>query len=121
MAEKFDITVIGAGPGGYAAAIRSAQLGKSVALVEKENIGGTCLNCGCIPSKALLASAHTLLAAKHSSLMGIDITGVNINWPKMQGRKDAIIAGFKKGLAGLVQSYKVKIFQGTAIAKPHPQ
>ena len=73
MSEKFDVVVIGAGPGGYAAAIRCAQRGVSVAVVEKNFFGGTCLNCGCIPSKALLASAHTLLLAKGAAMMGVDV------------------------------------------------
>ena len=115
MAESYDVVVIGSGPGGYAAAIRCAQKGASVAMVEKDFIGGTCLNCGCIPSKALLASAHTLLMAKHAATMGVDITSATPNWPKMQARKDAIVTGFRKGLTGLIQSYKVKILKGRAI------
>ncbi|MHC4461264.1 MAG: dihydrolipoyl dehydrogenase [Planctomycetota bacterium] len=115
MAEKFDCLVIGSGPGGYAAAIRCAQRGASVALVEKEYIGGTCLNCGCIPSKALLASAHTLLLAKHAVLMGVDVPSATANWPKIQTRKDNIVTAFRKGLTGLIQSHNVKILQGRAI------
>jgi len=68
MAEKFDCVVIGSGTGGYAAAIRCAQRGASVAIIEKAVVGGTCLNHGCIPSKALLASAHTLLTAKQAAI-----------------------------------------------------
>ena len=115
MAEKFDVVVIGSGPGGYAAAIRCAQRGASVAVVEKGFIGGTCLNCGCIPSKALLASAHTLLSVKHAAMIGVDVTSATANWPKMQARKDAIVAGFRKGLTGLIQGHKAKILQGRAI------
>jgi dihydrolipoamide dehydrogenase len=115
MAEKFDCIVIGSGPGGYAAAIRCAQRGASVAIVEKEHIGGTCLNCGCIPSKALLASAHTLLLAKHAVLMGVDIPSATANWPKIQTRKNGIVTAFRKGLTGLIQSHKVKIVQGRAV------
>jgi dihydrolipoamide dehydrogenase len=115
MAEKFDCVVIGSGPGGYAAAIRCAQRGASIAIVEKEHIGGTCLNCGCIPSKALLASAHTLLLAKHAVLMGVDIPSATANWPKIQTRKDGIVTAFRKGLTGLIQSHKVKIVQGRAV------
>jgi dihydrolipoamide dehydrogenase len=115
MAESYDVVVIGSGPGGYAAAIRCAQRRASVAVVEKELIGGTCLNCGCIPSKALLASAHTLLSAKHAAMMGVDIASATPNWPKMQARKEAIVAGFRKGLTGLVQSHGIKIFRGRAI------
>ncbi len=115
MSESFDVVVIGSGPGGYAAAIRCAQRGASVAVVEKSFIGGTCLNCGCIPSKALLASAHTLLSIKHAALMGVDVASATANWPKMQARKDAIVAGFRKGLTGLIQSHKAKILPGRAV------
>jgi len=116
MAENFDVVVIGGGPGGYAAAIRCAQKGASAALVEKAEMGGTCLNRGCIPSKALLGSAHFLMLAKHANLMGLEIDSVRPNWAKMQARKDAIVAGFRKGVTGLVQSNKIKIFQGRGIA-----
>lgn len=115
MAEKFDVTVIGSGPGGYAAAIRCAQKGAAVAIIEKENIGGTCLNRGCIPSKTLLASAHILITVKNAGEFGVDVENPKVNWPKMQARKDAIVAGVKKGLTGLIQSNKIKIFQGQGI------
>ncbi|MBW8042284.1 MAG: dihydrolipoyl dehydrogenase [Planctomycetes bacterium] len=115
MSESFDVVVIGSGPGGYAAAIRCAQRGASVAVVEKNLIGGTCLNCGCIPSKSLLASAHALLSIKHAALMGVDVASATANWPKMQGRKNAIVTGFRNGLTGLIQSHKVKILPGRAV------
>ncbi|MBN2182176.1 MAG: dihydrolipoyl dehydrogenase [Sedimentisphaerales bacterium] len=115
MSEKFDVVVIGSGPGGYSAAIRCAQKGATVAVVEKSFIGGTCLNCGCIPSKTLLASAHVLLLMKHASLMGVDVQSAVPNWPNIQKRKDAVVAGFRKGLTGLIQSNKIKIFAGKAI------
>ena len=115
MAETFDVVVIGSGPGGYYAAIRCAQNGATVAIVEKAEIGGTCLNRGCIPSKALLASAEVLLQAKAAGAMGVDIAGVSPNWLKMQQRKDAIVGGFRKGLAGLLQANKVKVFAGNAV------
>jgi dihydrolipoamide dehydrogenase len=115
MPEKFDVVVIGSGTGGYAAAIRCAQRGATVAVVEKSFIGGTCLNCGCIPSKALLASAHTLLSIKHAALMGVDVASATANWTKMQQRKDAIVAGFRKGLTGLIQSHKAKVLPGRAV------
>ncbi len=115
MAESFDVVVIGSGPGGYAVAIRCAQRGASVAVVEKELIGGTCLNRGCIPSKALLASAHTLLLTKHAVLMGVDVSLATPNWPKIQTRKDTIVTAFRKGLTGLIRSHKVKILQGRAV------
>jgi len=115
MSESFDVVVIGSGPGGYAAAIRCAQRGASVAVVEKDLIGGTCLNRGCIPSKTLLASAHTLLVIKHAAMMGVDVQPATANWPKIQARKDAVVAGFRKGLTGLIQSHKVSIIRGRAV------
>ncbi|MHC4120164.1 MAG: dihydrolipoyl dehydrogenase [Planctomycetota bacterium] len=115
MAESFDVVVIGSGPGGYAVAIRCAQTGASVAVIEKNLVGGTCLNCGCVPSKTLLASAHTLLLTKHAAMMGIDIPSATANWPKIQARKDAVVTGFRKGLTGLIGSHKVKIIPGRAV------
>jgi dihydrolipoamide dehydrogenase len=115
MAENYDVLVIGSGPGGYAAAIRCAQRGASVAMVEKGFIGGTCLNRGCIPSKALLASAHTLLLTKRAAMMGVEIASAAANWLKIQARKDAIVSSFRKGLAGLIESNKIKIFRGRAV------
>jgi dihydrolipoamide dehydrogenase len=117
MNESFDVAVIGSGPGGYSAAIRCAQRGASVAIAEKDLIGGTCLNCGCIPSKTLLASAHTLLMIKHASMMGIDAGPATPNWPKIQARKDAIVAAFRKGVTGLLQANKIKLFPGRAVVK----
>jgi dihydrolipoamide dehydrogenase len=86
-----------------------------VAVIEKDFVGGTCLNCGCIPSKTLLASAHTLLLMKHAALMGVDVPSATPNWPKIQARKDAIVAAFRKGVTGLIESHKVKIIQGRAV------
>ncbi len=115
MAERFDVVVIGSGPGGYAAAIRCAQRRVSVAVIEKDLVGGTCLNCGCIPSKTLLASAHTLLLARQAAVMGIDVPSATANWPRIQARRDAVVTGFRKGLTGLIQSHKVKIIAGRGI------
>jgi len=112
MAESFDVVVIGGGPGGYAAAIRCAQKKASVALVEKGEMGGTCLNRGCIPSKALLGSVHFLTLARHANLMGLEIGDVKPNWTKMQSRKDAIVMGFRKGVSGLLQSNGIRLFEG---------
>jgi dihydrolipoamide dehydrogenase len=115
MAESYDVVVIGSGPGGYAAAIRCSQKGASTAVVEKNLVGGTCLNCGCVPSKTLLASAHTLLMFKNANLMGIDVGAPTPNWPKIQARKDAIVKAFRKGVTGLIGSHKVKIIPGRAV------
>ncbi len=117
MAECFDVVVIGSGPGGYYAAIKAAQKKATVAVIEKDLMGGTCLNRGCIPSKALLASAEVLLQARSAAAVGVDIPSASPNWPKMQQRKDAIVAGFRKGLTGLMQANKVKVFTGRGVVK----
>jgi len=114
MAERFDVVVIGAGPGGFRAAKRCAQRGASVAMIEKEYVGGTCLNWGCIPSKTLLASAHLLLRARHASEMGIDIPSATPNWPKIQQRREAIITGIRKGMLGTVKAGKITYIEGHA-------
>jgi len=115
MAERFDVVVIGAGPGGFRAARRCAQRGASVAVVEKEYLGGTCLNWGCIPSKTLLATAHLLLRARHADEMGVDIPSATPNWPKIQQRREAIIVGSRKGMAGTVKAHKMTHIEGRAI------
>ena len=116
MSEDFNVIVIGSGPGGYAAAIRCVQKGASVAVVEKAEVGGTCLNRGCIPSKALLGSAHFLRLAEKAELFGVQAESFQPNWPKIQTRKDVIVASFRKGLSGLLKSNKVTIFEGKGIA-----
>ena len=114
MSDRFDVVVIGAGPGGFRAAKRCAQAGASVACIEKEFIGGTCLNWGCIPSKALLSSAHALLSAKTAAQIGVDIPTATPNWPNIQQRKDAIVSGFRKGMAGSAQGNNVTMVYGKA-------
>ncbi len=115
MAETFDVVIIGSGPGGYFTAIRCAQKGALVAVIEKAETGGTCLNRGCIPSKTLLASAEVLLQAKRAAAMGIDIPSALPNWDKIQQRKDVIVLGSRKGLSSLLQANKVKLFTGNGI------
>ncbi len=115
MAQQYDVAVIGAGPGGYSAAIRAAQNNLKTIIFEKQYMGGTCLNVGCIPSKALLGSAHFLTLARHANLMGLDIQGLSPNWKKMQARKDAIVTGFTKGVTGLVQANNIDLVEEKAI------
>jgi dihydrolipoamide dehydrogenase len=86
-----------------------------VTVVEKDFIGGTCLNYGCIPSKALLASAQTLLMTRRAASMGVDIQSVAPNWSRMQDRKGAIVAGFRKGLTRLIESNRIRIVKGRAV------
>ncbi|WP_316353527.1 dihydrolipoyl dehydrogenase [Candidatus Trichorickettsia mobilis] len=116
--ENYDVIVIGGGPGGYVAAIRCAQLGKKVALVEKEHLGGVCLNWGCIPTKALLKSAEMLYHIKHAQDFGIDIAGYKIDIKQMVARSRRISSQLTGGIKGLLKKNKVNVFEGTAqIAK----
>lgn len=120
MSEKFDVIVIGAGPGGYVAAIRAAQLGLKTACVEKWTnesgkavLGGTCLNVGCIPSKALLESSHKLEEARHDfDLHGIQVKDVAMDVSKMQARKDNIVKNLTGGIASLFKANGVTSIHG---------
>ena len=113
MTEQFDVIVIGAGPGGYVAAIRAAQLGLKTACVEKgETLGGTCLNVGCIPSKALLESSEKFEDANHEfAKHGIDVK-VALNLPNMMKRKTEVVSGLTKGIEGLFKKNKVTWLKG---------
>ncbi len=115
MNKHYAIAVLGAGPGGYVAALKAAQLGASVAIVEKEQLGGTCLNYGCIPSKALLGSAELMHHVQHAAEMGIDVpAGTTVNWAKIQSRKDKVLQTLRTGIKGLLGARKVTIYQGRA-------
>ncbi len=110
----FDVIVIGAGPGGYPAAIRAAQLGKKTAIVEKEAFGGTCLNWGCIPTKTLIASAERYHHAAHSEAFGVTAKGVAFDYAKMAARKAEIVAKLGGGIQGLLKSNGVELVKGAA-------
>src|SRR5882672_3020579 len=105
MAESFDVIVIGGGPGGYVCAIRCAQLGLKTALVEKDaTLGGTCLNVGCIPSKALLDSSEYFHHAKSKlPLHGVRVGTVELDLPTMMARKNKVVADLVGGVAGLMK------------------
>ena len=96
--SQCDILIIGAGPGGYVAAEEAARLGKKVTVIEKNSIGGTCLNVGCIPSKAYLEHAHWLLAAKEASQYGVTILNDNLDFQKLVARKDQVVATLQSGI-----------------------
>lgn len=115
-ATDFDIIVIGAGPGGYVAAIRAAQLGQKVACVEKRaTLGGTCLNVGCIPSKALLESSEQYANAKHHlDVHGISAKDVSLDLDKMYARKDTVVKNLTTGIEGLFKKNKVTWVKGAA-------
>jgi dihydrolipoamide dehydrogenase len=112
--KNFDLVVIGAGPGGYVAAIKASQGGKSVALIEKGDMGGTCLNVGCIPTKTLIASALMLSKVKHAADFGIETGPVSFDYSKMTERKDGVTSGIRKSLTGLIQSNGITIIRGKA-------
>ena len=112
--ETFDLAVIGAGPGGYVAAIKGAQMGKKVALIEKEYLGGTCLNVGCIPSKSLLSNASIFNKMKHAADFGIHVDNVSFDYRKMKERKDQVVEKIRGSLGGLLKSNGITIFQGKA-------
>ena len=115
MSESYDICVIGAGPGGYVAAIHAGRTGAKVALIEKEHFGGTCLNVGCIPTKALLACTDTLRTARHASNFGVNIDGeASFDWNTMLNRKDSIIEKLRAGISGLLKNAGVVVYSGTA-------
>ncbi|MEN9727010.1 MAG: dihydrolipoyl dehydrogenase [Pseudomonadota bacterium] len=119
--DRYDIVVIGAGPGGYVAAIRAAQLGFRTACIEgwtsaggEAALGGTCLNVGCIPSKALLDSSHHFEhMTKHAKEHGIQVTGLGMDVPTMQKRKDKIVQALTQGIAGLFKKNQVAWLKGT--------
>jgi len=121
MSEAFDVIVIGAGPGGYVCAIRAAQLGLKVACVEKRaTLGGTCLNIGCIPSKALLQSSEHYEEALHKLAdHGVNVGGVTLDLARMQARKDEVVASNVKGIEFLFKKNKVTWLKGAGrIARP---
>ena len=113
MADQFDLVVIGGGPGGYASAFYAASCGMSVALVERDTIGGTCLNRGCIPAKAFLETAAANRHVAHASEFGINATSLGIDFSVSQARKARIVDGLVKGLTGLTKSKKVTYLLGT--------
>ncbi|PJO45402.1 FAD-dependent oxidoreductase, partial [Lysinibacillus xylanilyticus] len=109
-----DTLVIGSGPGGYVAAIRAAQTGQKVTIVEKNVLGGVCLNVGCIPSKALISVGHRFEHAKHSDDMGIIASDVKLDFSKAQAFKDSVVKKLTGGVEGLLKGNKVEIVQGEA-------
>jgi len=112
--NEVDVLVVGAGPGGYVAAIRAAQLGKSVVCVDKDNVGGVCLNRGCIPSKALISAAHHYEVAKRSEAMGILAENVKLDFAKVQEFKNNIVSKQTGGINSLFKANKVQFISGEA-------
>lgn len=112
--QNFDLAVIGSGPGGYVAAIKAAQEGLRVCLIEKGLLGGTCLNVGCIPTKTLLANAQIMHKIAHAAEYGIVAGPVTFDYAKMKSRKDDVVGKIRKSLEGLIQSNGIVILHGQA-------
>ena len=110
--DHFDVLILGAGSGGYACALRAAQLGLSVGLVEKGNLGGTCLHVGCIPTKALLHAAEIADAARDSEQFGVRATLEGIDMAGVNSYKDGVVSRLFKGLAGLIKSRGITVIEG---------
>ena len=112
--QEFDLLVVGGGPGGYVAAIRAAQRGLSVGVVEKERPGGVCLNWGCIPTKAMLRSAEVYETVLHAADFGVQVEGVALDYDTVRRRKDSVVKGLTDGVAGLLKSNGVTVINGHA-------
>jgi len=108
--ERFDVVVVGAGPGGYPA----AQLGASVAIVERERLGGTCLNFGCIPTKSLIASAETFAHVRDAKAFGVSVSGATFDYAAMVRRKDKVVDQLRGGVKQLLTANGVTQFAGSA-------
>ncbi|GAA3748061.1 dihydrolipoyl dehydrogenase [Flavobacterium ginsengisoli] len=115
---KYDVIVLGSGPGGYVTAIRASQLGFKVAVVEKENLGGVCLNWGCIPTKALLKSAQVFDYLKHASDYGLKVSEFDKDFPAVIQRSRGVAEGMSKGVQFLMKKNKIDVIEGFGKLKP---
>jgi len=116
MAESsYDVIVIGSGPGGYVAAIRAAQLGKKTAVVEKDKVGGRCLNYACIPAKAVLRSADLLTEIREAGDYGLNVSGVEVDYSAVQGRREKVVSTLVGGVGGLFKKNAIELIEGEAV------
>ena len=114
MSKKFDAVVVGAGPGGYPCAIRLAQLGKKVAIIEREYMGGVCLNVGCIPSKALIKASSTYEKMQKASDFGFRVKDLSVDFATLQEWKHSVVSKLTGGVSQLLKGNKVEIIKGDA-------
>lgn len=115
MTIEVDVAVLGGGPGGYTAAVRAAQAGKSVAIIEKDKLGGTCLHRGCIPSKSLLRSAEVYATVRNAASYGIvlpESAEASVDWAAVMGRKDEVVSQLHKGVEALMKQNRITVFRG---------
>ena len=110
--SNFDVIVLGSGPGGYVTAIRASQLGLKTAIVEKESLGGVCLNWGCIPTKALLKSAQVFEYLKHAEDYGLKVNNVDKDFAAVVKRSRGVAGGMSKGVAFLMKKNKIEVING---------
>jgi len=114
MSEKYQLIVIGAGPGGYIAAIEASKMGKKVALIEQEEVGGTCLNRGCIPTKTLIHTTDVLTEIKNAKHIGIQIKNVSLDLERLHAHKEEVILKLREGIKGLLKTNKIALITGRA-------
>src|SRR5690349_23648743 len=112
MPDTYDLIVLGSGPGGYVAAIRAAQLGLKTAIVERENLGGICLNWGCIPTKALLRSAEIYHYLQHAEAYGLSAKDAGFDLAKVVARSRAVARQLNQGVAHLMKKNKIAVLMG---------
>ena len=116
--SKYDVIVLGSGPGGYVTAIRASQLGLKTAVIEKESLGGVCLNWGCIPTKALLKSAEVFDYLNHAEDYGLTVKGADKDFDKVIARSRGVADGMSKGVQFLLKKNKIDVINGFGKVKP---
>src|SRR6266536_3602758 len=118
VANQFDVVILGGGPAGYVGAIRAAQLGMTVAVVERDKLGGVCVNIGCIPTKALLHSAYVANLVRHASELGVEAGTVKTDYGVAMKRSRRVSDQNSKGVEFLMKKHKITVIKGTGVLQP---